>query len=220
MLKMTCFVVRVRALFSNQPSVLSDCLPFVSEVQLMCIVLPTKRAGKITSFECCVYSTEQDWKYCFILNIFWCDRFGFIFTLLLPPALPNWHFLEPPADFQQQAARAGTSPANGAAFPGERFAQGFAGCRWRWILQRLVVLRWVTSAGTMGTEACDNITAQSKCTCAIRKYNLGYNLKVTPGVKEEKSDVMSHTVRSAEKMTVVLQVAASGVWLAPGIHIF
>lgn len=74
----------------------------------------------------------------FLLNIFQYARLGFIFTFLLPPALSDWHFLETPDHFQQQAVRAGTSPAD----PGEGFAQGLIGCQWWWmILQRPVMLR-------------------------------------------------------------------------------
>lgn len=227
MLKMTCFVVKVKSLFSNRPSVLSDCLPFVSKVQLMRIILPMKGAEELlqetTSVKCCTWSTEQDHKYSFLLNVFWCTRFGFIFTLLLPPAPSNWCFLEPPADLRPQAARAGASPRWGKLCHSQGFAQAFTGS------QR----RWAQDAGGGGSsdtswccgesqaqapralKSCDNITARSKCTCAIWKHNLRHDLKVAPGVKE-KSSVMSHTVWSTEKIPAVLRVAAfwglAGSW--------
>lgn len=50
----TCSGVRVGALFRNQASVLSDCSPFVSKFQLMCIILPIKKAEKTIFIKCCV----------------------------------------------------------------------------------------------------------------------------------------------------------------------
>lgn len=76
------------------------------------------------------------------------------------------------------------------------------------------------NAGTVGTRACDNVTTQSKCACAIWRYNLGYHLKVTPGVKKQAllCPTPYHQVKKKKKR-LFFQVAASGVWLTPGIHI-
>lgn len=106
-------------------------------------------------------------KYSFILNIFQYARLRFIFPLLLSPALSDWHFLETPDDFQPQAVRAGTSPAD----PGEGFAQGLIGCQWWWMIlqhpwccgESQVQVLWALQPVTMQQHS-PNVPVQSEGT--------------------------------------------------------
>lgn len=121
-------------------------------------------------------------KYSFILNIFWYAMLGFIFTLLLPAALSDWHFLESPDDFQYR-----------------QWDQAHL----LLILVKVLHKVWLDASGSGWSSnapwcfgesqvqvlwALEPVTMeQHKYTCAIWRYNPGYHLKVTPGVKKQES---------------------------------